>query len=652
MRKITSELIVAYSLCPRKAFLLLEDKEKGRSPEYVEILEQQKDENRGKYFKILKQKHDDVKPFNLENLKSKSETFTDVTLTVDGLEAYCDALVKGKSNSPSRKWHYEPILVVGTHKTTKEQKLELAFVGHVLGKVQNVRPKAGFLVGTEQRKHKVQLENIYKNLRPVIQILEEWVASSSSESPPVILNKHCAYCPFKEPCESKAKEMDHLSLLRGISRKEIENQNKKGIFTVTQLSYTFRPRKIPKRTKNPAKPHYFALQALSLREKKIHIHGDPKLPTPETRVYFDIEGISDRDFYYLIGIVVVKNGTERHQAFWIDSEEEQETMFIRFIEYIEELSNYHLFHFGNYEIAALKQMRDRLPESLQVSLDSILKKCFNVLSIIYPHVYFPTYSNGLKEIGNILGYKWKEVEALGIDSIVWRTKWEEEKDQILKEKLIQYNKDDCLALKKIYDLINYMISKEETHSFNQENLPEIVNTNDLHISSGKRAAWGKIDFVFDDMELINQCAYFDYQRERIFLRTNKEFKKINSRKGKNKRVKNARMLTPNKSIELHCKQCPNCNNFHIKEKQKRNRKITDLKFFKGGVKKWIIHYYSQTYYCEMCQSIFLPDDWPVHVSPYGKSLVVWCVYQNIVCTQKMSQVRKTLIHLFGLSIRP
>jgi hypothetical protein len=41
---------------------------------------------------------------------------------------------------------------------------------------------------------------------------------------------------------------------------EIAAQNQKGIFTVNQLSYTFRHRKPSKRAKHPSNPHHFAIQ--------------------------------------------------------------------------------------------------------------------------------------------------------------------------------------------------------------------------------------------------------------------------------------------------------------------------------------------------------------------------------------------------------
>jgi predicted RecB family nuclease len=100
-----------------------------------------------------------------------------------------------------------------------------------------------------------------------------------------------------------------------MSEQEIRRQNGKGIFTVHQLSYTFRVRRRNKRAKRQAFPRSFALQALAIRENRIHVHGSYAVPSSPTSIYLDIEGLPDQDFYYLIGLLVVENGVESHHSF-------------------------------------------------------------------------------------------------------------------------------------------------------------------------------------------------------------------------------------------------------------------------------------------------------------------------------------------------
>ena len=48
-----------------------------------------------------------------------------------------------------------------------------------------------------------------------------------------------------------------------------------------------------------------------------------------------------------------------------------------------------------------------------------LESPVNLLSVIFGQIYFPTYSNGLKEIAGWLGFRWSDRDSSGLQSIVW-----------------------------------------------------------------------------------------------------------------------------------------------------------------------------------------------------------------------------------------
>ncbi len=69
-KKITSEIVVAYAQCPRKAYLLLYSDEAGRANEYVTILEHQSSINQNAYLDSLMRQYKDVQLYNDRNLRS------------------------------------------------------------------------------------------------------------------------------------------------------------------------------------------------------------------------------------------------------------------------------------------------------------------------------------------------------------------------------------------------------------------------------------------------------------------------------------------------------------------------------------------------------------------------------------------------------
>jgi predicted RecB family nuclease len=162
-------------------------------------------------------------------------------------------------------------------------------------------------------------------------------ARRSTSPPPLFLNDHCSICEFQGRCRQQALDEGNLSLLKGMTINEIAKYNAKGLFTVHQISYTFRARRKPKRARGVAGPHYFSLQAQALREKKIFINGSVNFKIKTPRVYFDIEGTPDSGVDYLIGALTVDHGTEDFVSFWARCDEEKSRVFAEFLRYLSTL---------------------------------------------------------------------------------------------------------------------------------------------------------------------------------------------------------------------------------------------------------------------------------------------------------------------------
>jgi predicted RecB family nuclease len=259
---ITSEIIVAYTQCRRKAYLLLFSPNMGEPHEYVRILEEQRRANQERSLDLLKQEHAGVQPYTMENLRNGSEVLINACLKTDGVEATCGVLTKVEGHSTFGQYNYEPTTFVGTHSISKEQKLELFFVGHVLERLQHEPPVTGRIVGMDGKSQTFKLKNIAKVIRPLLESLQEWIAAPLPEPPPVILNKNCPTCPFQRLCQTQAKQEDNLSLLDAVTTRTMRQYERKGIFTVKQLSFLFKPRKRKKQIrKSPSVTHKVELQA-------------------------------------------------------------------------------------------------------------------------------------------------------------------------------------------------------------------------------------------------------------------------------------------------------------------------------------------------------------------------------------------------------
>jgi predicted RecB family nuclease len=639
---ITPDIVIAYAQCPRKAFLLLFSPDKGEPHAYVQMLKQQRGTHQERYIDHLKHTHTDVEPYSVENLRKGNKVLINAHLQVDGFVAECGALSRVEGTSTFGKHSYEPLLCVGTHRISKEQKLELAFVGYVLERLQHTSPAAGRIIGLDGKSHTIKLGESSASLTSLLAPLLQWTTVPSPKPPPVILNHHCPTCQFQRMCRAQAIQEDHLSLLGGITPKEIRKFNSKGLFTIKQLSYTFRPRRIRKRPSHYTRPHSFELQALALQNRKIYVHETPILPQSTVEIYFDIEAIPDCNFYYLIGLVVKEESKIDHHFFWADNSNEEIAIFQKFLSFLGQYSDYILFHYGSYDYKYLQKMIKRIENKELRHPEKILKSCCNILSFLHSNIYLPTYTNGLKEVANFLGFQWTDENASGLQSIVWRKRWEENQDDSLKNRLLIYNKQDCYALIEVKKLIRSIIENE--HSSHSKNY-EIEHAHSIKRNKG--FSFKDKGYASSEIELINKHSSFDYQRERVHIREDTIKKKYKSKIQRKEKEKS----TIDRFVKIFANLCPKCGDNKISEiSQVLSKTILDLEFFDYGVRRLFIEYATHKYKCLTCLCTFLPEEYSMLRWNFGHSFKCWVIYQHIINMQSFKEIKRNIKEIFQISI--
>jgi hypothetical protein len=367
----------------------------------------------------------------------------------------------------------------------------------------------------------------------------------------------------------------------------------------------------------------------------------------DTRVYLDIEGTPQDRTYYLIGVHAISGERESRATYWADttSKHDEIRIFVDLLDHLSQYPEYTLLHFGTYETTALQRMRKRMGEPYCGRIDNALGRCVNVLSVITAHVYFPTYSNSLKDIGSFLGHQWSDPSSTGTQTLVWRSRWLSDHDTASKAKLIQYNSEDCAGLRRVVEFVEQVIASGPAGPFRDQRGTEVERTSGL---SAKRDGWsifGETKFVLDEFRAINKLSYFDYQREKVYARAGTYRKRRTTTRS---RVK----LQPNETVPYRASRCSSCGNRDIAAVSRREHEVVDLRFTRGGVKRWITRHQRWRYRCKRCGTQFLPAAIRDHRKPpkYGRGLVSWCMYQLLVGGQSINRIHRSLADLFGLSV--
>jgi hypothetical protein len=465
---------------------------------------------------------------------------------------------------------------------------------------------------------------------------------AADKPPEPVLNKHCLECKFRLRCRKIAEDRDDLSLLSKMSVAEREKLRNRGIFSVQQLSYTFKPRRRPKHLSSIPDKYSHPLKALAIREKKIHVVGAPQLETRATRIFLDVEGIPDRDFFYLIGVRIRSGESCAQHSFWADESAGEKAICASLVETLAKHDAAQLVCYGNYEKLFLKRMAKSYPELFTgtTGVDSLIEKATNVLQVIYAHIYFPTYSNGLKDIANYSGFRWSHDNASALDSIVWRLQWEMSKDHALKERLITYNADDCTALELVFNTIIGLQAGSDREG-RSNNFVQVESLKDQ--SSLK---YRKNTFALPDLEYINGAAYWDYQRSKIYLRTSRRLKHLTRRTASTSpsRFPLNKIVVDNSPLPS---ACPRCGGEKIYRYGWLSNRVWDLKFSPRGIKRWIVKFRHPRLCCSSCRSTFSPSKRYSPDGKYGPGFMAYLLYNLVDLRISQAAIARTLNQFFG-----
>jgi predicted RecB family nuclease len=557
------------------------------------------------------------------------------------LESRIHAIERVPSEGWGKPAQFVPIRFMFRNKLTKDDRLLLAFDAVVLSQVLGREVSLGKIIhGDDHATLKVKTSALVGEVRKRLEKLA--ILLSNSAPPDLVLNRHCAECEFQARCRKIAIEKDDLSLLASMSAKERNKLRSKGIFTVTQLSYTFRPRRRPKGLRNRREKYHHSLKALAIRDKKIHIVGSPELKIEGTPVYLDVEGLPDREFYYLIGARMGNGESAVQHSLWADTVEDEGKIWREFLTILESVEKPVLIHYGSYETNFLKQMKIRYNSPLESSLAAkAIDAALNVVSVVFASIYFPTFSNGLKEIGRYLGFEWSETDASGVASVAWRHEWESSLSAELKQRLVTYNTDDCASLARLKDRLSDLSSKEGDNS----RFAGIVHAGSLpcdfpHIFKANQ-------FQFPEFEQINRAAYWNYQREKVLVKSSAGLKKIARQAKKMKCVK----PRVNKTVDWpEPVACPRCGRTTLYRHQAAKKTVMDLRFSSGGVKRWTTTYRFYYYRCPACRKVFFNSERAWNGEKFGPTLQAFCIYQNIEMRLPQHQIAAFLNVITGLPL--
>ena len=623
----------AYSQCPRKAFLLHCTEERGAPKEYEWLLEERSRANRTSYLAKLQRTKTAIRSYKIGALSSGFDVLTEADFQAANVEAHCDVLVR--ADQCKNPHVYEPTIVVGTYRVEEEQTLKLAVAGYVLEHIQRTSPAAGYVVTCDGECHRINLQPLFKTVRSILEHIKAWSAEHPAQPPPVILNRHCPYCPFESVCRQQAEATDDLSLLDRMTPKAIRRYHDKGIFTVKQLSFLFKPRRRGRRARIQP-PHFnLEIQALAIRTGKIYVETVPEIQRCDTELFLDIEGVPDQQFSYLIGLLIRDHQTATHHTFWADTTEDEESIWTVFVEKAKEYPNAPIYHYGSYETRVIGSLVKRFGADMTY----IAKRLVNLNSQVYGKIYFPIRSNSLKVLGKFLGASWTAPDASGLQSLVWRYRWEMSRDPTYKQQLILYNAEDCRAL----HILTEELARLRTNADSESNVDYVDHPKQNATSLGT-----ELHAALDHVLLY---ARSNYPKGRICFRPETDASKKKGPGAPKGHPAYQRTVPVGRRTMIHAaskRNCPTHKGERLEKTDKRAEKvIVDLIFTKTGCRKTVIKHSGEERYCRRCKKYYEPPSIKrLSGQAFGRGFRAWAVYQRIILRLPYRTIKQALEDLF------
>jgi len=200
-------------------------------------------------------------------------------------------------------------------------------------------------------------------------------------------------------------------------------------------------------------------------------NGKPYLRSPVTlsvsdiELFFDIEVDPFRDVCYLHGFVERRggvNGSEHFIAFFADAPTpaSEERAFTEAWRYIQAAQPCTIYYYSKYERTIYRKLRQKYPHvCTETEIEALFdpKRAVDLYSdVVLKATEWPTRDFSIKTLAKYLGFSWRDTHPSGAASIEWFHRWVETGDPAIRRRILDYNEDDCRAMRVLLDGIRQL----------------------------------------------------------------------------------------------------------------------------------------------------------------------------------------------------
>lgn len=359
---------------------------------------------------------------------------------------------------------FEPEDAKLARKAKAEYILQLGIYAELMEAIFNLPVGSGVIHVASGLPQSFDLRQTRYILKRLMQKFESFVADKARSTRPIPCGA-CPQCDFKARCEAEWRETDSPFFVAGVSAAQVIKLEEGGVRTLTDLARLKPGTKIDGiGTETLAKLAAQAHLQSRARETGKHLfeilpaargRGFSLLPPPNAGdLFFDMKGdpLFTDGLEYLFGIWwrLSDSQEEKFQAVWAHDHAEEKAAFEAamrlFVAQLERYPGAHIYHYAQYEPAALKRLAMRYA-TMEAELDQMLRErsFVDLFRVACQSIRASTESYSLKDLEKIYwGERAGDVKTAAA-SIIEYERWLVTGDAAILDSIARYNRDDCVS---------------------------------------------------------------------------------------------------------------------------------------------------------------------------------------------------------------
>ena len=303
-------------------------------------------------------------------------------LSDQGWNGRADILRRIETPSAWGGWSYEAIDTKLARETRAGTVLQLCLYSDLLATAQQLAPEHMYVVAPwsdfePQQYRFADYAAYFRRVRRAL--LAAMAASPVDDTYPSPID-HCDICRWRGVCDKRRRDDDHLCLVAGISKLQINELTAHGIATVQSLAgmplpLNWKPNRgsansyirIREQARIVVEAHAAGIGKFELLPVEDGF-GLTRLPEPsDGDVFLDLEGdpfVGEHGLEYLFGYLFKDaQGALIYEANWAFSRTDEKRAFETFVDFVmarwAQFPDLHIYHYAPYEPAALKRLMGR-----------------------------------------------------------------------------------------------------------------------------------------------------------------------------------------------------------------------------------------------------------------------------------------------------